>query len=142
MIFVILLTLFAVVLESSVISLPLALSILVTFSFIYKKEWLLALSLIIGVVLDALALRTIGASSLFFLVAIFVIFLYEKKIEASIQVVFLSNFVLVFLYTFLIKGNFSVAASFLASSFGIILFIIFNKLKTVSVKEHKLRFEI
>lgn len=142
MILVILLALISIVLESSIISIPLTAVVLTTFSFSYKKESLLIFSLLAGILLDTLALRTIGISSLFFLSLIFIIYLYEKKIESTTAVIFIVNFISSMLYIFLIKGNISFFTPFIASLLAVLLFSVFNKLKDIPLKEKKLSFEI
>lgn len=142
MILVILLAFISIVLESSIISIPLTAVVLTTFSFFYKKESFLIFSLFAGIILDTLALRTIGISSLFFLSLSFLIYLYEKKIESTTAVIFIVNFISSLLYTLLIKGNISFYAPLVASLLAVLLFSVFNKLKEIPFKEKKLSFEI
>ncbi len=71
----------AVFLESSITTLPLVLSIILFSSVVLRKNEVFLLSFISGLFLDILAFTTIGLSSLYLVLFVFVIFLYEKKFE-------------------------------------------------------------
>ncbi|KKQ34918.1 MAG: hypothetical protein US51_C0022G0005 [Microgenomates group bacterium GW2011_GWA2_37_6] len=71
----------AVFLESSITTLPLVLSVILFSSVVLRKNEVFLLSFISGLFLDILAFRTIGLSSLYLVLFVFVIFLYEKKFE-------------------------------------------------------------
>jgi cell shape-determining protein MreD len=80
-VFLFLLFCFAILFESTLVQIPLTLIIFCILTVIYKEEWIFPVSLCSGILLDALNFRPIGATSLFFLLFLFVVFLYEKKFE-------------------------------------------------------------
>lgn len=139
---VILLIFVAIVLESSIISAPLTLSALIAFSFIYKKEWLLIIAAVSGFVLDILMFRNLQVSSFLFLSLVFLVLLYEKKLEASSQVILIVSFIASILYTLLINGEVSLLSSLSGSVLAVLIFILFTKSKSVKTQNKSLRFEI
>ena len=72
----------AIFLESTIISLPLTLVVLL-FAAIYARDnSIFLLAFLAGIAIDVLSLRTLGISSLYFVTFVFIIFLYHKKFEA------------------------------------------------------------
>jgi|SRR5947207_15648571 len=122
-----LLLFFALLLESTIIQLPLVLLVLCTFAVIYRTEWIFPLGFIAGIWLDELLFRPVGSSSLFFLLFLFIIFLYERKFELrSIWfVVFISCIgSLLFLLLF---GHTQLLLQVLVSvGMGLLLFFLFS----------------
>jgi len=79
--------------ESSLSSLPLLVGVLILSAVVTRKSWVFLAAFLTGVIFDALTLRTIGLTSTFFLILIFLIFLYENKFETeTLPFVFLSTF--------------------------------------------------
>lgn len=73
----------AIFLESTIISLPLTLVVLL-FAAIYTRDSLIfLLAFLAGIAVDILSLRALGISSLYFVTFVFIIFLYHKKFEAG-----------------------------------------------------------
>ncbi len=91
------------VLEASFISLPLVFLFLIPFTIRYKKSWVLLLAFILGILLDSFYLRTLGQTSLFLLVFLSAVSLYERKFE-------IENF------------SFILVASFIGSLFFFVIF--------------------
>src|SRR5579864_2263059 len=67
--------------EATILQLPFVLFILCFLAVVYRSEWVFPVALLSGLVLDALLFRPLGLSSLFFLLFLFLVFLYEKKLE-------------------------------------------------------------
>jgi hypothetical protein len=80
--FVILLSL-ALILEISITTLPLVLLILLVLTAVFKDNFIFILALICGSLLDLMLFRTIGFSSMFFAVSVFLVLLYQSKFEIS-----------------------------------------------------------
>lgn len=72
---------FLIILESSVTTLPLVLIFLLFLAVFVRSESVFLTAFFAGILLDALTLRTLGSSSAFFLLILFLIFLYERKFE-------------------------------------------------------------
>lgn len=69
------------ILEASFISLPLVFLFLIPFTIRYKKSWVLLLAFVLGILLDSFYLRTLGQTSLFLLIFLSAVSLYERKFE-------------------------------------------------------------
>lgn len=74
---------FALLFESSVFSLPFVFITLLLFAVISQSRRVFLSALISGIILDAMMVRTIGASSLFFCTFLFLVFLYQRKFEIT-----------------------------------------------------------
>lgn len=119
-----LLLLFAVfVLEVSVTTIPLVLDVLLILSILERKPWVFLAAFILGLLLDVSAVRVLGQSSLFFVIFLFLVSLYERKFEttSSYFVLFLSFFgSLVFLLVF--GYNFAFWQAVVSSLLSFLLF--------------------
>jgi rod shape-determining protein MreD len=82
-----------VIFETSIIQLPLVLLVILSSAVIFRSDFIFFLAFLCGFLIDALLFRTLGVTSLFFLLFVFVIFLYEKRFELrSIQFIFVFSF--------------------------------------------------
>lgn len=91
--FFLLLFCFALLLETSFVQLPLVLLVLLSFIVIYQSEIVFIAGLFFGILLDALLFRAVGITSLFFLIFLSIIFLYQQKFELrTISFVFVFSF--------------------------------------------------
>jgi len=73
--------LLAIFLESTLIQLPLTLIVLLLFLIRLGRSWILIFALFAGILLDTLFLRPVGQSSIFFVLFLFLVLLYEQKYE-------------------------------------------------------------
>lgn len=71
----------AILIEATLIPIPLTLLIIIYAGISQKKEWVFLLGIVSGLLLDSLTFRFLGSSALFFLLAAGVLFLYQKKFE-------------------------------------------------------------
>lgn len=126
MVLFLILLIIAIFLEGSVISLPLVLVFLLCLA-IWKRDGIaFPIAFAAGLLLDILVVRTIGMSSLFFVVFVFLIFLYQRKYEINSYpfVAFAAFFgSIVFLLIFGYRGWFwqSLISSLIASILFMIL---------------------
>lgn len=82
-----------VLLQGSLISFPLVFLVLLTIAIRSKKTWIFPLAFILGVILDSFYLKTPGTTSIFFLIFLFAVFVYERKFEVdSLSFIFISSF--------------------------------------------------
>ena len=107
-----LLLVLALIIESSLSTIPLVLLVLLSATVISKNNFVFFLAFIFGVLLDLMTLKTVGTSSIFFEIFVFLILLYQSKFEIT-------------------TNNFIIVASFLGSicyllSFGFTTHIIFE----------------
>ena len=121
MILLSILFLLAVILEGSFISIPFVLLFLLFLTLKNREAWVFIFAFISGLLLDSLYLRDLGATSIFFLVFLFFVTLYERKFEiASLSFVIIASFLGTFIY-FSFFGNFFVMQKALFTSFIVIL---------------------
>jgi hypothetical protein len=92
----------SLILESSILNLPLILLVLIPLTVIYRNYLIFIVAIIFGILLDILSFKSIGASSIFFCTFIFLILMYDRRFEIT------TNYFIIF-----------------ASFFGSLSFIIF-----------------
>jgi len=121
---------FSLFLETTFINLPFVLIIIFLFAVTYKGEWIFPFAVIGGVFLDILSFKTVGLSSLFFMLMLGVVFLYQRKYEIqSPQFIVIFSFVSVFVYQIIFKNQYIFWGAFLTSILSVAIFglmIIFN----------------
>jgi cell shape-determining protein MreD len=118
----------AAFLEATFTTFPLVFLILLIISIILKKTFIFPIAFFMGLLLDALSVRDIGSESIFFLVFLFLVFLYQKKFEIdTLPFVFLSSFLGSFLYLiFSNTHNFLVLQSLVCGFLALIFFKVFK----------------
>lgn len=124
-IFLFILLLISVFLEGTVTSLPLVLICLICMTIIFRDAVIFLPAFFVGILLDAFALRSIGGTSIFLLLVIFLILLYQRKYEINTYpFVFISSFVgsLLFLTIFGYSG--AIVAAFVSGFIAVLLFMI------------------
>ena len=127
-IFPIALLLIALFLESSVVSLPLVLLVLISFTVIYRNYPVFILAFIFGIILDVLTFKTVGMSSLFFTIVIFLILIYEKKFEIKTNYfIILASFLASFFFLLIFKNSNLILQSFFSILIGLLIFQVLNK---------------
>ena len=97
------LLIFSLFLEGTVTSLPLVFLCLLCLTIFMRDSTLFFLAFLAGIFLDAFALRALGQTSIFLLIAVFLILLYQRKYEInSYPFVLIASFVgsLIFLMVF------------------------------------------
>lgn len=73
--------LISILLESTIVTLPLVFLIILFAAVVLKNNDVFVLAFFSGIFLDFLTLGTIGLSSLYFIAVVMLIFLYQKKFE-------------------------------------------------------------
>ena len=71
----------AFLIESTLFSWPLVLGVLIFLTVLYKEQWMMLVAFVSGILLDILTFHFVGSSSLFFLIVLEVVFLYQRKFE-------------------------------------------------------------
>lgn len=134
-IFLLILLFFAIIIESSVLTIPLVLDIIIVLYIFERKSWIFALAFFAGLLLDIGLVRNVGQSSIFFVICLFILNLYERKFEivSGYFALFFSFFGSI-IFLFLSKENLILQDSILSAIFTVILFAIF---KTFSAKKNK-----
>lgn len=73
--------LIALFLQVAFLQLPFVLICLLVLAITIKEQWVFFVAFLMGILLDMLSFHLIGLSSLFFLLVLGVVFLYERKFE-------------------------------------------------------------
>lgn len=125
----------ASVIFGAITTLPLALVVILCLSVIFKNNFsVFALAFFMGLYLDIILVRTLGQSSTFFVVFIFLVFLYERKFEIqTAPFVFLSSFFGTLSYLFIFGYNHVLEQAVVSSVIGVLLF----RLLTIAFKYQK-----
>lgn len=98
----IILLLLALVLEVSITTLPFIFLVLLCLTVILRVNWLFLLAFIFGLLFDAASFKTIGTSSAFLVIVLFLVLLYQSKFEITTgYFVLISSFVGSLLFLFL-----------------------------------------
>jgi cell shape-determining protein MreD len=123
--FLIFLLLISLFLESTITTLPLVLICLLCMGIIKRAAVVLPIAFAAGLLLDSLTLHPPGSSSIFFLVLILLISLYQRKYEInSYPFVIVSSCAGSFLYLFFFGYNEIFVQGILSSFFCVVLFSI------------------
>lgn len=84
----------ALLLESTVTTLPLVLVLLLCFATIKRDTSIFIIAFCVGIFFDIVTLRPVGVASMFFLTFLFLVFLYQRKYEIeSYPFVIMASFV-------------------------------------------------
>lgn len=123
-------------LEGTLISLPLIFVSLVCLAILIRSPLLFFLAFLSGIILDTFAIRTLGLTSIFFLVFVFLLFLYQRKYEInSYPFVFISSFVGAFIYLLLFGYTNAIGQALLTSFIALIMFVLMRLSSKTTQKE-------
>lgn len=118
----------SILLESTLITLPLTLLIIIFASVVIKKNDIFILAFFSGLFLDILRLGTVGLSSAYFVVIVMVIFAYHKKLEiTSLHFVLLITLFGVLGYLLLVGVNHIIFQSLVSTMLITISFFVSKK---------------
>ncbi len=121
--FLLLIAILLAIFEGTTLILPIVF-IYLNILFIKKRNlFMFVIAFVCGLILDVIMLKPIGQSSLFFVVSLFVIELYERKFETRTNwFILLSSFLGSFAYL-LLAGNHDITKlSLISSIVGFLLF--------------------
>jgi cell shape-determining protein MreD len=116
--------LLALVLEVSLTTLPLIFLVLLCLIVTLKEDWLFILAFIFGLLFDLLAFKTLGITSAFLVLFLFLVLLYQSKFEITTgYFVFIASFLGSLLFLFL-QGytHLIIIQAILSSIIALILF--------------------
>jgi cell shape-determining protein MreD len=125
MIFFLPLLIIAVLLEGTIITLPLVLVTLLCMT-ILRRDWVVFPSAFFaGLFLDALLVHHVGGASMFFLTFVFLIFLYQRKYEInSYPFVGVASFLGSWIFLSIFGYDGAIITSLFSSLIAVVLFII------------------
>lgn len=117
----------SILLESSITTLPLTLLIILFASIWIRKSDVFLIAFVAGLFLDIAAFKNIGWSSLYFVIFVYAIFLYQKKFEImTLNFVTLAGLIGSFGYLFIISASNIILQSVIVSLFASISFIVLS----------------
>jgi cell shape-determining protein MreD len=114
----------ALILEASLITIPFVFLSLLCLLVLSRGNWLFIFAFAFGLVLDLVTFKTLGASSAFFVIFLFLVLLYQSKFEiATNAFVFFASFLGSFGYLLLLGYNNNILLqAILSSIIGLLLF--------------------
>ena len=125
----------SILLESTLITLPLTFLIILFASVIIRKNEVFALAFFAGLFLDILTFKNIGGSCLFFITIVFIVFLYQKKFEIrTMHFVGIFSLLGSFGYLFLNGVNYLVLQTLVSALVVSASFSVFNKTNKKNLK--------
>jgi cell shape-determining protein MreD len=122
------------ILEASLTTIPFVLLILLVFTALLRANWLFVLAFVFGILLDLTGFKTLGLSSLFFCIILFLVLLYQSKFEISTGFfVLVASFLGSVGYLFLLgyRDNL-IFQSIVSSIIGLLLFKVIQRSKLKS----------
>ena len=113
----------SLLLQGSLLSFPLVFVLLTNLAVKIKKNWIIPLAFVLGIILDSLYLKTFGTTSIFFLLFVFALFIYERKFEIDTSFfIFVSSFLGSMILFLILGDNFAsniLLKSFITSTFAV-----------------------
>jgi len=119
----------ALILEASLTTIPFVFLGLLVFMALLRANWLFVLAFTFGILLDLVSFKTLGTSSAFFIVILFLILLYQSKFEIATNAFILASSFLGSLGYLVLMGydqNLLLQAA-LSSIIGLIMFKLIQK---------------
>lgn len=124
------LLLFAALVLGVLTTLPLVLILLVVLYAIKREAWLFIAAFFTGVILDLISVRTIGTSSLFFVIFLFVEEIYGRKFETqTLPFILLASFGGSIFYLLILGQALIFQQSFVSSIMALGIFKLLRYLK-------------
>lgn len=123
--FLLIVCLFGAFFEATVTTLPILLSLLTVISIHEKSNKIFVLAFVSGVFLDTMRVDPVGFRSIFYIVFLFLIFLYERKFETdSLPFVLVAVFLGSIGYSFLFRFDEIVLSAIISGLVATVLFYI------------------
>src|ERR1035437_272195 len=124
------LLLLALIFEVSLTTIPFIFLVSLCLIVIIKQSWLFAAAFVFGLLFDILSFKTIGSSSAFLVLFLFLVLLYQSKFEITTgYFVAIASFFGSFLFLFLQGYTHAIILqSILSAIIGLILFKTMQKL--------------
>lgn len=133
--FLIILILLSVFLQASVTTLPLVLLLFLNAAVIAKKTWVFPAAFLTGAVLDILLLNPLGKTSLFLVVFLFIVLLYDKKFDIqTFPFVFLASFIGSFVYFIAFQISNVFAQALTSTAIAALSFFLLIQLNRFNIK--------
>ncbi len=133
--FFVILILILALLQACVTTLPLVLLLFLNAAVVAKKTWVFPAAFLAGAVLDILLLNPLGKTSLFLVVFLFIVLLYDKKFDIqTFPFVFLASFIGSFVYFIAFQISNVFAQALTSTAIAVLSFFLLIQLNRFSIK--------
>jgi len=128
----------ALILEASITTVPFVFLGLLCLLVLSRENWLFIFAFAFGLALDLATFKTLGLSSTFFVIFLFLVLLYQSKFEiATNAFVFFASFLGSFAYLLLFGYNNNIIfQAILSSVIGLILFKLIQRFSKPLITNH------
>lgn len=134
--FVILLFSLGLFLEATVTQVPFTFSTLLILFVMKKSPGIFPAAFFLGVLLDILTLRTIGGTSLFFVLFLFLVYLYDRKYEINtLPFIAVVSFIGAYLFLAIFEKTFDFHQASAGLLFAVLLFVLMKKVTRATSKQ-------
>lgn len=118
----------SVLFESSITTIPIVLDLLIIFYILDRKSSSFVIAFIAGIFLDIFAVRNIGQSSIFLIVFLFILSLYERKFEVTTNYfILVASFIGSLLYLLVSFQTIVIWQAIVSSLFTLITYFLLKK---------------
>lgn len=123
----------ALIFESSLTTIPLIFIVLLCLTIIFKQNSIFAFAFLFGLLFDLISFKTLGISSVYFLIFLFLVLIYQSKFEITtntfiVVACFLGSLGFLFLMGY---NNNIVLQAILSSIIGLILFNLIQRVNKI-----------
>ena len=114
--------------HATILTIPIFISVLLMVYIFKKESWAFPLAFFSGIILDTLTVRDLGISSLFMILFLLLVVLYENKFEIkTIPFVLLASFIGSFFYLLIFNYDFALIQGIVNACVAGIIFLLFEK---------------
>jgi len=132
---------FAFLLQSFFTTMPFVLTACLIIYVLERKVWILPVAFSMGLFLDIATMRPIGSTSLFFIVFLFVISLYQKKFEIfTFHFIFLASFFGTISFLLFFEPDHFILQTLLNSFLALLIFSVLKRFSVLDKEEKELKF--
>ena len=123
----------ALIFESSLTTIPLIFIVLLCLTIIFKQNSIFAFAFLFGLLFDLISFKTLGISSVYFLIFLFLVLIYQSKFEITTNTFIVVACFLGSLGFLLLMGynNNIVLQAILSSIIGLILFNLIQRVNKI-----------
>ena len=112
-----------IIVLNSLTTIPFSIAAIAVSTVLFKKSWVFFAAFILGLFLDLFLLRPLAQTSLFFVLFVFIIWLYERKFETqTITFVFFTAFLGSLTYLLLFGYNQVLMQAFINALLAVLFF--------------------
>lgn len=121
----------ALIFESSLTTLPLVFIVLLCLTVIFRKNFIFGFAFLFGLLIDLISFKTLGISSIYFLIFLFLVLIYQSKFEITTNsFVVVASFLGSFLYLLLFShGDLIIFQAIASAIIGLLIFLFLKRIE-------------